>query len=111
MSDEYDISPDYLWEKFPGYGAFRHKESDKWFALLMDVDSSKLDIDAEDILDIVNVKAEKELVSSLTNKAYILPGYHMNKEHWVSVVLEYLDENSKEHFFDLLTDSFHLTKE
>jgi len=113
INDEYDITPDYLWDKFPKYAAFRHEESDKWFALLMNVEPDQLDIEDEknNELDILNVKCEQELIHGLTNKDYIAPGYHMSKEHWVSIVLEYIDDDSWEHVSELIEDSFHLTEE
>jgi len=111
IENEYDITPAYLWDKFPKYAAFRHQESDKWFALLMNVSPDKLDIEDDHELDIINVKCEQELIHGLQSKDYIFPGYHMSKEHWVSIVLEYIDSNSKEHVFELIEDSFQLTNE
>lgn len=37
----------------------------------------------------------------------ILPAYHMNKEHWVSVLLE---EADAELIWGVLADSFQLTQ-
>ena len=38
----------------------------------------------------------------------ILPGYHMNKEHWISVVLD--GSVAIEHIHELIQDSYALTE-
>lgn len=38
----------------------------------------------------------------------MLPAYHMNKEHWITLVLERVD--SKEEVYHLIEVSFNLTK-
>lgn len=105
---KYDATPDYPWAKFPNYAVLRHKENNKWFGLLMDVDREKLKLEGEGKADVLNVKCEPELASILRNEYGILPAYHMNKEHWVSILLD--GSVSKDEIFQLLDASYHLTK-
>lgn len=78
--------------------AMKHSKSKKWFALLMYV-GEKL---------YVNVKTNLEysdLLRSTYN--YIIPAYHMNKEHWNSVIInECLDFDLLK---ELIKESYELT--
>ncbi len=65
----------------------RHEGSGKWFALLMRVKKSALGLGGEERIDVMNVKIDPALVVSLCGRPGILPAYHMNREHWVSVLL------------------------
>ena len=56
----------------------------------------------------VNLKCDPEKAISLreANENNILPGYHMNKQHWNTVIL---DGHLKPDFvFQLVDDSYHL---
>ena len=65
----------------------RHESSGKWFALLMRVKKSALGLGGEERIDVMNVKVDPALAVSLREREGILPAYHMNKERWVSVLL------------------------
>ena len=47
------------------------------------------------------------MVGSLRMKDGILPAYHMNKEHWLSLLLD--TTVPKEMVLELISDSFELT--
>ena len=53
---DYGTKPEFLWEKYPDYAAFRRKDNEKWFAIIMDVPKNKLGLQENDILDVVNFK-------------------------------------------------------
>ena len=66
----------------------RHEGSGRWFALLMRVKRGALGLPGEGRIDVMNVKIEPALAVSLREREGILPAYHMNKERWVSVLLD-----------------------
>lgn len=77
----------------------KHSENKKWFALIMNV-KGKL---------YINVKTDP-FYSDLLRKSYdyIIPAYHMNKEHWNSIIVqEGIDENLVK---ELINQSYELTK-
>ena len=41
ISDTFDVKPEFLWKKYPGYAAFRRQDNEKWFAIIM-ADTIKL---------------------------------------------------------------------
>ncbi|MEK3889429.1 MmcQ/YjbR family DNA-binding protein [Bacillus sp. FSL K6-3431] len=108
VEEKYGTLPDYQWGKFPNYAVLRHASSGKWYGLVMNVSPEKLGLDGKEEIDILNLKSPPELNGSLINRRDILPAYHMNKEHWISIILERAD--SKRDIDDLIKTSFDLTK-
>jgi predicted DNA-binding protein (MmcQ/YjbR family) len=47
------------------------------------------------------------LIGALRQFDGILPAYHMNKEHWISVILDKVDDGQ---IMALIEDSFYLTQ-
>lgn len=74
--------------KNPDYVVLMHPVSRKWFGLVADVPGRFLGLDGVDKLDILNVKADPLLVSSLLREEGYHSAWHMNKEHWVTVRLD-----------------------
>lgn len=76
----------------------KHKRTNKWFALIMNVKGKVF----------LNVKTDpsySELLRSTYD--YIIPAYHMNKEHWNTIILS---ENCDEEIVkELLEQSYNLT--
>ena len=107
MREEFNCEPDYPFAGDFESAVFRHKDNLKWFAIVMTVDAKKLGIGAFGELDIVNLKCTNEDRERLTNNENVLPAYHMNKTHWISVLLD--GDVSDEEIEKLLALSFELT--
>ena len=88
----YGTSPDYPFEEDFESAVMRHTDSKKWFALLMRVPKSKLGIDDDTITEVLNLKIPTELFGSFGKEDFVFPAYHMNKLHWVSVMIEFADD-------------------
>ncbi|MCH5465544.1 MmcQ/YjbR family DNA-binding protein [Levilactobacillus tujiorum] len=58
-----------------------------------------------DEADVLDVKIDPELGSILWEQAAYLPGYHMNKEHWLAILL---DQVTDKEALQLLDGSYHL---
>jgi len=84
----YDCLEDYPWIKYPDYAVYRHKDSRKWFAVVMEIPKCKLGLKGDEKISIVNVKCDPILIGSLRMEQGIYPAYHMNKAMWVSVALD-----------------------
>ena len=55
----------------------------------------------------INLKADPERVIELIEEySCVSPGYHMNKKHWISIDLEYFDNDN--FLKDLIIDSYNL---
>ena len=111
--DEFGVEPDCPWEQdendpYASYGVFRHKDSGKWFGLIMDVAKGKLDKNKDGThVDVINLKADEEAVPELCKEDGIYPAWHMNHKKWISVLLD--DTLSDERVMQLIRGSFILT--
>ena len=67
----------------------RHSDTGKWFGLLMKAPRGKVGLEGEGMADILNLKCDP-LIGYGLRETYpdILPGWHMNKQHWITVRLE-----------------------
>ena len=86
VADRYSTDPEFPWddENF----IFRHGGNRKWFAVAMRVAYRKLGVDREGLADVVDVKCSPLLMGAYRGQPGILPGYHMNKEHWLTILLD-----------------------
>jgi len=81
----FECTQDYPWGG-DEYTVFRCSNS-KWFALIMYVPYKSLGKQSEEKVWVVNLKAESNQIEALIDNKSILPAYHMNKKHWITVVL------------------------
>ena len=96
-------------KKHPDILAFVN-EKNKWYALFSDVDYNKLNknTDITTKVKILNVKYPTDKILEIIDNKNIFPAYHMNKKHWISIVL---DKNIKlETIKELIDISYSLVK-
>ena len=84
--DTYSTEPEYPWmdENF----IFRHSGNRKWFAVGMRIRYGTLGIAKDGLADIVDVKCGPFLMGAYRDQPGILPGYHMNKDNWITILLD-----------------------
>ena len=89
IKKQYGAEPEFLWASNPDNAAIRYSGNKKWFAaLLLNMPRRKLKLDDGEPVDVINLKCDPLLIGSFLDGKGILPGYHMNKEHWISVLLD-----------------------
>lgn len=79
---------EYLWQKFPNNAVVRRKDNQKWYAALLTVHSRKLGFDSDETVEIIDLRMTSEDIEKQVDGVKILPGYHMNKKHWITIVLD-----------------------
>lgn len=84
----YGSQAEYLWADSPGNAIFRHPASKKWYAALMRVLPEKLGLAEGEALDVMDIRCSTIMIGSLLSTKGFLPAYHMNKNHWISIVLD-----------------------
>ena len=85
-------------------------EKNKWYALFLDVEYNKLNksTDITTKVKILNVKYPADKILEIIDNKNIFPAYHMNKKHWISIVI---DKNIKlETIKELIDISYSLVK-
>lgn len=103
----YHDEPEFLWEKYPGYGVFRHQNNEKWYGAIMNIDYSKLDSKKTGEVEIMDLKLEEEKINHLLKEKGFYPAYHMNKKNWITVLLD--ESLSDEKIISLLEESYRDT--
>ena len=93
VKKEYGTAPEHLWKSYPDYEVLRHESQPgekkaKWYAIIMNVKRETLGLEGEGSVDILDVKCNQEMMSILQMSKGYLPGYHMNKAHWITVLLD-----------------------
>lgn len=66
---------------------FRYADNRKWYAIVIRVSRRKFGFDKDEMIDIVNLKMPTEMFGSFDTADGVYLAYHMNKLHWVSVLL------------------------
>ncbi len=85
--DTYGTLPDYPFDDDLVSAVLRHTNNRKWYALVMRVSRRKFGIDSDEVVDVVNLKLPLEMFGSFDKSDGVYPAYHMNKLHWISVLL------------------------
>lgn len=108
VQEEYGVVADYPFsdEKVPS-PVFRHKHNKKWFAIGMNVSKNRICTESKTKVWVINLKCDPFLKGALLEEKGVYPAYHMNKEHWISAILE---EVEKQTLLSALQMSFDLTK-
>ena len=88
IEDFYGIKYDCPFEDELDAWVFRHPDNKKWFALVMTIKKSKLGIDSNEYIDVVNLKCAPEIMDDLWQERGVFPAYHMNKKHWLTLCLD-----------------------
>ena len=88
VKDKYNDDIEYLWEKFPRNGICRRKDNKKWYLAILSVKGTSLGLETEEILEVIDLRAEVNDVPNLIKSKNIYPAYHMNKKHWFTVILD-----------------------
>ena len=98
--------PEYTFQD-KNYAVFRHQDNEKWYALFMRVDADRIRTGASGQIDVVNLKMPDEQIEALQSISGIYPAWHMNRKHWITVVMD--DTLDDAEIMDLLKTSHELT--
>lgn len=76
------------WAKHPEFYVMKTANRQKWYGLMMRISYQLLDPQQSGIVDVLNLKAPPLKIVDLIDYQTFYPAYHMNKKHWVSVVVD-----------------------
>ncbi|MBQ7940124.1 MAG: MmcQ/YjbR family DNA-binding protein [Clostridia bacterium] len=79
--------PDYPFDEDFETAVLRHADNRKWYAIVMRVSRQKFGFDSDEVIDVVNLKLPLEMFGSFGAADGVYQAYHMNKLHWISVLL------------------------
>lgn len=86
--DAYGDNLEFLWDKFPDNAIWRRADNKKWYGILLTVPKDKLGLPPDEKTEIIDLRAEPETIDAIVDDKTIFRGYHMNKKHWVTLMLD-----------------------
>ena len=86
VQQQYGTEPEYPWHDWNA--VLRRKDNDKWYGVVLEVACEKLGLTGDGIVDVLNLKSDPMLIGSLRGQDGYFPAYHMNKDQWLSILLE-----------------------
>ena len=104
----YGTAADYPFDEDFETAVLRHGGNRKWYAIVMRVSRRKFGFDCDEVIDVVNLKLPLEMFGSFGPSEGVYPAYHMNKLHWISVLLPDAETDLVEF---LVNASFEATKD
>ena len=105
IREKYHNKPEFLWERSQHDGIFRNSNTNKWYAIIMNVDRSKI-TSGSGSCEVINIKIDKEKILELLKKKGYYPAYHMNKKYWISIILD--DTLSDNEIEELILESYKM---
>ena len=87
-ADYFGTQPEYPWTRDPVSAVLRRRDNRKWYGLVIDVRRDRLGLTGEELVDVLDFKCDPRMLGSVRAQAGFLPAYHMNKDKWVSVLLD-----------------------
>lgn len=88
ISKKYGDNLEFLWEKFSSNAIWRRKDTKKWYGILLTLSERKLGVDCDKIVEIIDLRAEPEIIEKIIDGKKYFSGYHMNKKHWFTMKLD-----------------------
>lgn len=106
LASHYGVQPDFPWDDSPDACVFRCPNS-KWFALMMKIKYKQLGLGSGDEeVWVVNLKHDADDIPDVVDRRSIFPAWHMNKKHWITVLLTAVTDFEK--LCELTQRSFEL---
>lgn len=88
VRQKYGDELEFLWEKFSDNAVWRRKDSQKWYGLILTISKTKLGLDSNEIVEIIDLRLNPEqMIKTIDNKKYF-PGWHMSKKSWYTIILD-----------------------
>lgn len=79
---------EYPWPKTLENAVLRRQDTGKWYGALLIVSRRKLGLDSDEPVEILDLRIPTEEVESTVDGIGYFPGFHMNKRHWYTILLD-----------------------
>lgn len=109
IKEKYNDDLEYLWKKFPENAVWRNKINNKWYGALLVLSERKLEIDSDRIIDIIDLRYQKDKIKEIIDNENVFAGYHMNKDSWITIRLD--GSVNIQEIYKLIDNSYTLSLE
>lgn len=107
IEQKYGDKLEFLWEKFDNNAIWRNKQNEKWYGVILNISEEKLGIKSDKVVEVIDLRYQKEKIETIIDNEKIFHGYHMNKKSWITIKLDgSVDENT---IFELIDNSYKLS--
>lgn len=103
VKNAYSSELEYLWRD--DNAVWRRKDTGKWFGAVLVVAADKF-LRRGDKIKVLDLRAEPEYIDRAVDGVNFFRGYHMNKKHWITVVLD--GSVSESEIFKMIDKSYIL---
>lgn len=87
VASQYGTKPEYPWIDTPEHAVLRHSNG-KWYGIIMNITRDKLGLNSNEKIDILVCKCDPMMRELLLSEKGFYPAYHMNKVHWITLLLD-----------------------
>ena len=88
IRSKYNDELEFLWKDYPNCAIARRKDNKKWYLIIAAIPKNKLGLKSDEIVEIIDLRADKEQISKILNQNNIYKGWHMNKKSWITIILD-----------------------
>lgn len=88
IESKYKSQQEFPWKDELSYSVFRNSKSKKWFALFMIIPRNKLEGKDKSLIEVINLKHDRDDIPNIVNSKTIFNAYHMNKKTWITIPLD-----------------------
>ena len=107
IEKKYNDKLEFLWEKFDNNAVWRNKQNNKWYGILLLIPKRKLAIESDEIIEIIDLRYEKEKIEEIIDNKNFFSGYHMNKKNWITIKLD--NSIDTDLIYNLIDNSYKLS--
>ena len=79
---------EFLWAKTPDNAIWRRKDNEKWYGVILTIPKNRLGFASDERIEIIDLRIQPERMEELLAQEHYYPGWHMNKKHWFTVILD-----------------------
>ena len=88
VKERYGDCLEFLWEKLSDNAVLRRKDNRKWYAAMLPIRGDRIGLRTNEIVEIIDLRLEPDEMEATIDHKSFFPGYHMNKKHWYSILLD-----------------------
>lgn len=104
---KYDNDLEFLWKRSPKNAIWRNQNNRKWYGAVLVISKDKLKIESKEMVEILDLRYQKNDIKNIIDNYKIFPGYHMNKDNWITIILDGRVE--LEEIYQLIDNSYQLS--
>ena len=104
---KYDNDLEFLWKRSPKNAIWRNQNNRKWYGAVLVISKDKLKIEPNEMVEILDLRYQKNDIKNIIDNYKIFPGYHMNKDNWITIILDGRVE--LEEIYQLIDNSYQLS--